>query len=283
MNLILLLVFCYLEDEILKKVAYRTFIELTNKKWSSLLIKKFVQSRLSSLLIPTFIKTYKIKMEEVEGAIGSYKTLHDFFIRKLKKGARPIHFGQHHVISPVDGVLASTGIINDKLVMNVKGKDYSITEMLGNREKASSYIGGDFLIFYLSPANYHRIHSPIKAYVLDKWQLGTNSYPVNNTGVAYGKEVFSKNFRMVTELQTKEEKVALVKVGAMFVNSIEYSTEDIEWGQGDEVAYFSFGSTVILLFEKDRFQLSSHISVPAPVEMGCKVGEIKRKEMDESK
>ena len=41
-------------------------------------------------------------------------------------------------------------------------------------------------------------------------------------------------------------EVAVVKVGAMNVSSIQYADVDTKaWAQGDDLAYFEFGSTVV--------------------------------------
>jgi phosphatidylserine decarboxylase len=255
-----------------KQSIYRLCIELTNKKWSSFILRKFVQSRLSKPFIPGFIRTYKINVDELQRTTGEYPTLHDFFIRKLNGDARSIQYGERDAVSPVDGLLAETGPISEDLEIMVKYKPYSVLEMLGTDDKASSYKGGQFGVFYLSPANYHRIHSPIDGTVLNRWSLGRHSYPVNDSGLLHGKAVLSKNYREITELQHRQGKVAVVKVGAMFVNSIEYVNEGDTWTQGEEVAYFTFGSTVILLFEKDTFQFSSSKSVPREVKMGETIG-----------
>ncbi|MFC7783195.1 MULTISPECIES: phosphatidylserine decarboxylase [unclassified Rossellomorea] len=257
----------------MKQSIYRLFIELTNKKWSSYMIRKFVQSPLSRPFVSSFIKTYKINVDEIEGRVADYKTLHDFFIRNLKEDARVVQYSEKQAVSPVDGSLASTGVISESLEIEVKGKTYSILDMLGSAEKASDYCGGEFAVFYLSPANYHRIHSPVSGTILGRWSLGQHSYPVNELGLMYGKEALSKNFRSITELQHVKGKVAVVKVGAMFVNSVDYVHEGKEWKQGEEVAYFSFGSTVILLFERDTFQFSRNKEIPRNVTVGETIGD----------
>ena len=59
--------------------------------------------------------------------------------------------------------------------------------------------------FYLSPADYHRIHSPIDGAVLRQYTLGNTSYPVNRLGLTYGKKPISHNYRQVTELKLATE------------------------------------------------------------------------------
>jgi phosphatidylserine decarboxylase len=66
--------------------------------------------------------------------------------------------------------------------------------------------------------------------------------------------------------------VAVVKVGAMFVNSIETTHQGTELEKGEEMAYFSFGSTVVLLFEKGIFRIDSSIQPPYDIKVGQKIG-----------
>lgn len=260
----------------MKKLLYRSFIELTNKTWTSHLLQKFVKSGVSAKFIPSYINTYKINTEEIEKDYKSYPNLHSFFIRNLKEGVRMVEGNADDVISPVDGMLADAGIISEDLNMRVKGKDYSIEEMLGSKEKASHYTGGQYLILYLSPADYHRIHSPVGARVIERWELGKHSYPVNELGLKFGKRTLAKNYRSITELSHAGGNMCLVKVGAMFVNSIKYSNEGKEWEKGEEIGYFSFGSTVVLLFEKGDFSLEETLSVPGSVKMGQLIGKLSR-------
>jgi phosphatidylserine decarboxylase len=260
----------------LRKLFYRLCIELTNKKWTSFLLRRFVQSGLSARFIPSYIKAYNINIDEIEKEAAAYPDLHSFFIRNLKEGVRKVEGEGDVVISPVDGMMAETGTVSESLNMHVKGKDYSIEEMLGSRDKAMQYEGGQYLILYLSPADYHRIHSPLRATVLDRWDLGRHSYPVNEAGLKFGVRTLSKNFRSITEAAHVSGKMCLIKVGAMFVNSIEYTNQGNEWEKGEEIGYFTFGSTVILLFEKGHFHLDETINVPGKVRMGQPIGKISK-------
>ncbi|WP_421380009.1 phosphatidylserine decarboxylase [Bacillus salacetis] len=261
----------------MRKLFYRLCIELTNKKWTSFLLHRFVQSGLSARFIPSYIKAYNINIQEIEKEAAAYPNLHSFFIRNLKEGVRQAEGEADVVISPVDGMMAETGMVSESLNMRVKGKDYSIEEMLGSKEKAKEYEGGQYMILYLSPADYHRIHSPLSATVLDRWELGRHSYPVNEAGLKLGVRTLSKNFRSITEVSHTSGKMCLVKVGAMFVNSIEYTKKGIDWKKGEEIGYFTFGSTVILLFEKGQFHIDETIIVPGKVRMGQRIGKIARK------
>ncbi|MCJ8006908.1 phosphatidylserine decarboxylase [Lederbergia wuyishanensis] len=259
----------------MKQKIYRTLIELTNGPFTAHLIKKFTQSKLSRHLIKSYAKFYRINLDEMLEDINSYANLHTFFTRKLKENIRAIDENEDSVISPVDGVLEDIGEIDSNSVIYVKNKTYSISEMLGSSERAGKYAEGTYMILYLSPAHYHRIHSPINAKIMNRYSLGSKSYPVNRLGLKYGDSTLSKNFRTVTELEHDGKSIAMVKVGAMFINSVEIINQDREWNKGEEVAYFSFGSTVVLLFEKNSFRLYQEIPIPSEVRVGQALGQVK--------
>jgi len=256
------------------KPIYRLMIELTNGRWTSGLLKKYAQSKASRAVVPSFSKIYQINTEEMEKELSDYETLHDFFTRKLKKGARPSDLEESSVVSPVDAVIEDIGTIQPDSVIVVKGKEYSIKEMLGTIEKAEKYTDGQYIIFYLSPSHYHRIHSPISGTVIDQWTLGRKSYPVNKYGLKYGRSALSKNYRTITEVRHQGGRMSIVKVGAMFVNSIEVIHEGEKLVKGEEMAYFSFGSTVILLFEKNSFEPLTSIKTPHDIKAGERIGSI---------
>ncbi|MDQ0269533.1 phosphatidylserine decarboxylase [Cytobacillus purgationiresistens] len=256
----------------MKQSIYRAMIELTNGRFTSNLLYRFARSNASRFAIAPFSKTYRINEDEIENELKSYQTLHEFFIRKLKADARSIDMHEESIVSPVDAVIEDIGSIDQDRRIMVKEKEYSISEMLGGDEAASKYAGGTYMIFYLSPSHYHRIHSPVTGEINKQWTLGRKSFPVNKWGLAFGRDTLSKNYRKISEVGYEGGELAIVKVGAMFVNSIERTHEGDKLEKGKEMAYFSFGSTVILLFQKDAFQLLPSIQTPAHIRVGECIG-----------
>ncbi|NEU31606.1 phosphatidylserine decarboxylase [bacterium LRH843] len=233
----------------MRTLFYRTCIELTNGRLSSKLLKAFSRSRLSKFFVRSFSKTFGLNESEMERPLNEYKHLHDLFIRKLTQSSRPIDPNKNSFVSPVDGIIAQAGVLEKETMFQVKGQEYSITEMLGSASAAKKYYNGTYFILYLSPSHYHRIHSPVDGEITRQWILGKRSYPVNNWGLRYGKRPLSRNYRLITELKHKDKCVALVKVGAMNINTIELTHPQAVLQKGEEVGYFSFGSTVVLLAE----------------------------------
>lgn len=265
-------IFTLFGGHVMLKQVYRLMIELTNGKWTSVILQRFARSRISRFVVPSFAKIYELNQDEMEKTLHEYPTLHDLFIRTLKKEVRIVDKNNDSVVSPVDAVIEDVGSINQTSEMVVKGKSYSIQEMLGNQETATRYLNGTYMVLYLSPSHYHRIHSPITGTIVKQWTLGSKSYPVNKMGLKYGVRTLAKNYRMITEVNTASGHIAIVKVGAMFVNSIEKTHKGMTLQKGEEMAYFSFGSTIVLLFEKGIFQLDPSIHTPKDIRIGEKIG-----------
>lgn len=230
---------------------------------------------MSKFLNRSFVKTFNINEEEMEKPLHQYESLQELFVRNLKEGARVIDEEPINIISPVDGILANFGKITQNCTFYVKDQDYNIFEMLGNKKRAEKYQNGTYMILYLSPSHYHRIHTPFSGTVVGNWALGNKSYPVNELGLKFGKRPLSKNYRFITEVRLSSEKhYAVVKVGAMNVNSIHPTYKGKNIKKGEELGYFSFGSTVVLLFEQDTIELDPSIKAPMDVTVGMKIGMI---------
>lgn len=257
----------------MKKAIYRSFVELSGNRFNSYVLKKFTKSKMSKVLNKSFVKAYKINTNEMEKPLHQYNSLQELFIRNLKEDARDIDNSLNTIVSPVDGVLADMGPITENCTFHVKNQDYSLVEMLGDEKKALKYEKGTYIILYLSPSHYHRIHTPVSGTVVGKWALGNKSYPVNELGLKLGKRPLSKNYRFITELKLENGKhYAVVKVGAMNVNSIHPTFTHNDLKKGEEMAYFSFGSTVVLLFERDTICLDENVLPPLDVKVGMKLG-----------
>lgn len=68
--------------------------------------------------------------------LHTYSTLHELFTRKLKPNARKISVDHKAIISPVDGVIEDAGKITADKHIRVKGKIYSLQEMIGEEKRS---------------------------------------------------------------------------------------------------------------------------------------------------
>ncbi|MDT8861455.1 phosphatidylserine decarboxylase [Alkalihalobacillus sp. MEB130] len=258
-------------------MLFRSCIELTNHRLTSSALKRFSRSKVSKPLIKPFASTFGLNEAEMKRPLHEYAHLHDLFIRELKSEVRPIDQQAQSIISPVDGIVAQHGDLTQGTTFHVKGQDYNIEEMLGSSQVSQPYYNGYYLILYLSPSHYHRIHSPVDGMITRQWKLGSLSYPVNSVGLRYGKRPLSRNYRVITEFDVEGSRVALVKVGAMNINTIELTHKGMHLKKGEEMAYFSFGSTVVLLFEQglisqSDIEANSEVKVGEPIAYLRKAG-----------
>ncbi|MDM5197162.1 archaetidylserine decarboxylase [Fictibacillus enclensis] len=251
---------------------------------------KWGHSSFSRHIIKPYSALYKIDKEEIEKPLEEYPTFTAFFTRKLKEDARPISSGIDTLVSPVDGKVAQFGTITEGALIQAKGINYTVEQLLGcTSEISDKYEGGTFLTIYLSPSDYHRIHMPLPGKLTKATYLPGRLFPVNRIGVEHVQGLFTKNERLITYADTPAGEMVLVKVGAFVVGSVRvpygehstnvkngraYSTElpDVPFEKGEEVGLFEFGSTVVLLFEKDHIFLSDKIQPDAHLKYGEAIG-----------
>lgn len=267
-------------------------MKLTPTHMISRLVGNFASRPISKKMIPLFARYFQISMEEAEKKIDDYETLNDFFTRKLKRNARPIAADRQAIVSPADGKIAAFGTIRDGQLIQAKGVLFSVWNLLGiSKDDAKIYEKGRFMTIYLSPRDYHRVHSPVSGKITDFNYLPGTLFPVNAFGVRAVKGLFAKNERLVTFIHSSIGRVAIVKVGAAIVGSVKvgYSKEartNVKAGslsrrrlaapkavaRGEEIGYFQFGSTVILVFERGKVEFSTDLREGQTVKMGQTIG-----------
>ncbi|EGK12064.1 archaetidylserine decarboxylase [Kroppenstedtia eburnea] len=267
------------------------------KKSVSRWMGRLARSPHSRRLIPYFIRRFDVDLSQVEKPVSQYQTLLDFFVRGLKEGARPVDPDPERIVSPVDGTVSQMGEIHEGTILQAKGVTYTLEALLGgNGEKMSRFEGGRFITLYLSPRDYHRIHTPIQGRVTGLTYIPGSLFPVNALGVQRVRGLFARNERLITFLQSPAGDVALVKVGATNVGSIRvvYDREIVTncrgrkqilsrdypgmeaLEKGEELGRFEFGSTVILLFEADRIDWVGGLSPGTMIRMGEPIASIRR-------
>jgi phosphatidylserine decarboxylase len=218
-------------------------------------------------IVAAYSRAYDVNLEEVCPTSLPYTSFDSFFTRKLREGARPIEGDEATLVSPADGRMVDAGRADLEGTIQVKGKPYTVEELVGDREWARELVGGGFTVVYLSPRDYHRVHSPISGKVVRVFGIEGDRYPVNAIGEQHVPGLFVKNRRVVIEVHSPEfGRVAVVMVGAMIVGRMSVVCVDqpdvqgehllspaFEVKRGDELGKFHLGSTVVLLLPPDRF------------------------------
>jgi phosphatidylserine decarboxylase len=235
---------------------------LIRRKFFSVLYGIYAKSRLSMRLIWPFVLKFGIKIDSIDGKVEDFSNFNDFFCRKLKPSARPIAPSPDAVAAPVDGRMLAYQSTDKATPFFVKGEKLSITELTKNTKLANMFEGGSMLIARLCPTDYHRFHFPLDC-VPDRTFLLNGEYSSIHPLAMKGRfATFVQNKRMSTLLKTKFcGSVLMVEIGATCVGSIKQTFIPFqEVTKGDEKGYFEFGgSTVILLFEKNRINFSDDL------------------------
>jgi len=231
---------------------------------------------------------YRIKLSDMKIPANQMNTFNEFFTRELKPELRPIDPKPNSIVSPVDGTIAEFGPIQHNLLIQTKGIHYSLNDLVGD-ELAQRFENGFFVTIYLSPSDYHRIHSPIKGKVAFFNYFSGNLWPVNQFGVNQIGGLFALNERIVTPIEGDFGTIGLVKVGATVVGKIKVRFSDVTsntgkktqlslpidppqmFDKGEEIGKFQLGSTVILLFEEHQASLDN-LQRGFKIRMGEEIG-----------
>lgn len=234
----------------------RIILKLVTNSFFSNLIGIYMKSSLSKIRIKKFIKKNNINMDEYVSE--KYKNFDSFFTRKIKDGKRDLSNNSNILISPCDGKLLVCKIDND-LKLNIKNSIYTINELLKNDSLATQYKDGYCLVYRLCVDDYHHYSYIDDGKVLMKKRIKGIFHTVQP--IAFKKyKVYSENNREYQLLKTKNfGNIIQMEVGALGVGKIVNRNINI-FKKGEEKGYFRFGgSTIVLLFEKDKIIIDDDI------------------------
>jgi len=237
-------------------------------------------------LLENFVRQYSVDLESATRPLDEYRSLAELFIRDLKPGLRPIGEG---LVSPVDGTLRNCGQIKDGQLLQIKGKTYSIAQLLQHDEFAARLSAGTYFNLYLSPPDYHHIHVPVSGEIVASSYIPGKLWPVNDWSVNSIDGLFTVNERVITYINAECGLVAVVMVGATNVGKITVEYDDYcsntlpallpgagsgiiqrryqipkSVKRGERLGTFHLGSTVVLLCESAELSLGSNSSLQAP-------------------
>ncbi|MDO5026269.1 MAG: archaetidylserine decarboxylase [Tissierellia bacterium] len=236
----------------MNKITYKLSMDFLNSRAFNYLLRKFTNSKFSKKFIPFYIRKFKINEEELLEKPEAYTSLNDFFTRKINPSLRPLAADPRVLISPCDGLLTELGQIDENSDFLIKSKPYSLEDLL-EKDDFDLLKGGSYGLIYLSPANYHRFHALANCQLIDQYSRGNKSEPVNDMGLKYGDKPIVKNFRQIQKLRDEDGNIFyVIYIGAVNVNSIVVHDKKA-YKKGEEVGYFQFGSSILLLFPRDTY------------------------------
>jgi phosphatidylserine decarboxylase len=225
-------------------------------------------------LLRAYVRAYGVDMDEARLPLEGYPTFNAFFTRRLREGCRPVCADPGVVTVPCDARLSSIGTVPPSGRLEaVKGCDYSIEALLGSAEDARPFRSGVHATLYLSPAMYHRVHSPVDGIVRAWRYVPGRLFPVNPAGVRSIPGLFTRNERVAVFCDAGAHgAVAVVLIGAANVGRMSLAFADLVTNtntntntnrgaagvreepaapvalvRGDDLGAFNLGSTVVLL------------------------------------
>jgi phosphatidylserine decarboxylase len=255
--------------------VYR-YLRYVPKNHLSRAIGRLVHARLprplARRLVHWFARTYQIDVDAAANPMHEYPSIGHFFIRDLREGLRPV---EGDFVSPVDGVLRNYGPVENGRLEQIKGKTYTVARFLGDETLAQRYQNGAYFNLYLSPQDYHHVHSPVGGRIVRSVHIPGKLWPVNDWSLANVDELFSINERVVTYIECNYGLAAVVMIGATNVGKISVVYDSfisnsantsqtaartydpgIAIRPGDRLGTFHMGSSVVVLLEPGKVDLS---------------------------
>ena len=237
-----------------------------------------------------FSRVFGAVPEEAELPLAEYASINAFFTRQLKPGLRPV--ASDAIVSPVDAAVGAYGPVADDVLVQAKGRDYSLAALVGDSALAHSMEGGTFTTLYLAPRDYHRIHVPIDGEIVSATYIPGELWPVNVYAVTHVADLFAVNERIVVVIRGRAGgTMAVVLVGATMVGTTRVAFDDLHTNArrrevqrrsydppipvraGAPLGHFEFGSTVILVCSKDAGAIDP-LAPGDSVRMGQRLGAV---------
>lgn len=266
----------FLYDNAFGKTA---ILPIAKRKFISQLYGNKMNKPTSVSKIPDFVQQLNIDMTEAKKKVEDFTSFNDFFYRELKEDARPIGQG---FVSPGDGKLIAFENVADIGKFYVKGSPFTVASFLDDKELAQKFANAALLILRLAPNDYHRFHFPLDGIPSPIHSIKGSYYSVSpHALVGNFARVFCQNKREYCILNTADKgDVLLAPVGATMVGTIiETYTPNQAIKKGDEMGYFAFGgSSVLILVDKNKIKIDADIlentrnKIETFVKMGEQIG-----------
>jgi phosphatidylserine decarboxylase len=244
-------------------------------------------------LIAWFAGRYAIDLEDVEQSdLNAYLCFNDFFIRSLKPAARPLAGDENTLISPVDGCLTQFGAATAGKLIQAKGLDYELDDLLGEPQSGAAGLAlGSYATIYLAPHDYHRVHMPLAGTLTRTRYLPGKRFSVNRHTASRIPRLFCQNERVVCWFDTEIGPLVVVFVGALNVSSIstrwlgeiasgrprlwQHAGPPLRrYERGAEIGHFNLGSTVVLLLPRAGLTWDENLPATGLIRLGQALGRI---------
>jgi phosphatidylserine decarboxylase len=239
----------FLYGHTIGKLLLVHFLSRRTFSWLYGFIKRSARSRSQ---IRHFIDSLEVDITDVEKPVEEYRSLDEFFSRKLRAGARPVDMNPDHLLSPCDGrAFAWQNLSGRELV--VKNTKTTIPELIDDSTVSKEFTDPAVLLVRLAAADYHRCHFPADGIAHRPRAVGKRLHSVHPIALEKGAPSFA-NYRVVTRVDSEGfGPLLIIEVGALTVGSIVQTFTPTRVIRGQEKSYFRFGgSAILMLMQKNR-------------------------------
>jgi len=202
---------------------------------------------------------------ELDRPLAEFRSLNELFTRGLRPECRPMPATDGPWLCPCDATVQETGTLLQGVVLTAKQIEYSLESLLPGMETAT-FRNGTFAIFFLSPADCHRVFAPAAGAIHEIRHVPGRRLLVHPPYQRKEFPVFTLNERVVMRLTTPLGACVIVLVAGWGVGNITHPF-DMPLGsgrhritrhqfatprpveRGEWIATFELGSTVILITE----------------------------------
>ena len=242
--------------------------KLLLSKFIALLFRLRLPSSLQVYLSSLFVQLTAINMSEAEKPLAEYVSIEELFSRRLRAGVRT---ATSEFCSPVDGTLSSSQSPSGILGFQAKGYYYSLRELIyGVSDIEFDFEPAWYMTFYLSPRDYHRVHAPCTGSLSSMRWFAGDRWSVSAGFRQAVTRLYVRNERKAFHFYHPESggrfflvMIAALGVGNMVVTANENAAAArkfqvdrqvfspvVQMQAGDELGYFTFGSSVIMVVDK---------------------------------
>jgi phosphatidylserine decarboxylase len=234
--------------------------------------------------LATFEANPRFHLTEYLPPRGGWRSFNEFFARQFKPGYRPIAAvaDSSVIVSPVDFTFNEQLEISPSSTLTAKGLTWSISELMVDSPFKDCFQGGTWMHGFIAESDYHRTHAPIGGKVVEARVMSGQHYALieamdletdTNDYTTCIKEEKKKTLRKrrvfytpnepgyqfvqgrgLIVLETEIGMVAVLPVGMSVVSSVILTAEEgVTLRKGEEIGYFQFGgSDIVLMFESRR-------------------------------
>jgi len=201
--------------------------------------------------------------QQLERPLAEFRSLNELFTRGVRSECRPICDEEDAILCPCDGTVQDFGMLTGDTLLTAKHIAYPLTALLPD-VNVQHLENGRFAIFFLSPADCHRVFSPQQAELVELIHVPGRRLLVHPPFQKREFPVFSLNERVILRMKGASGEFVLVMVAGWGVGNITYPfpvdlkvskrritrwtlPQPKQLTRGEWVGTFELGSTVIML------------------------------------